>query len=387
MSLLRDLLGVQDPEFSASLRQLELASNQQGIDLRLVGEIHQKVASVVKRLGLDSKDTTGPELYYCMSAKARNLDQRLLAGVGIDRFTDVDKAAKLIKGLTLSFARNDNCWVLRKSVIKDILREMPPVKAMKFLGYRSVVSMLKRHDLAEILLAAYRLEDMLWLQKLGEAYHKVNPKDFEPRQIEISILPRERWDAEVWQVIGLKELGQVLIAPSELRPGAVLWVLSQLALAVNDIRQFSAYTKLHQVKGDFGKIVANALQSEVKTNSALAGHDLEWRTLHRYLCSLKEHPTQFEPHLQPDDLRWHKFDDVLAKVVPEIGHWHGLEFVGAIYEERPISFNLADVAEASYLDVPYEQRSNTHLRNALKDELFSRYLCQKTLHEQMLNSL
>ena len=63
---LQILLGSDDPTFRLSLHDLERASGQAGIDVRLLGEIIQLAHQAMREIGLDPQDTTAEELYHAL---------------------------------------------------------------------------------------------------------------------------------------------------------------------------------------------------------------------------------------------------------------------------------------------------------------------------------
>lgn len=72
MTLLKDLLKNDHPLFSANIAQLERATGAAGIDVRLIADITQEAHGVMRALGLDPADTTGPELYKMLEATVRS---------------------------------------------------------------------------------------------------------------------------------------------------------------------------------------------------------------------------------------------------------------------------------------------------------------------------
>lgn len=74
MSYLADLLGKSDASFNYVLHSNEKSSGNRGIDVQLIGELHEKAAELLKELGLDVYDTTGVELYHALNNKATRDD-------------------------------------------------------------------------------------------------------------------------------------------------------------------------------------------------------------------------------------------------------------------------------------------------------------------------
>lgn len=68
-SYLQQLLSAREPLFSHGIARLEKATGNNGIDVRLIGDIHEKAYAVMRRLGLDPADTTTKELWAALQGK------------------------------------------------------------------------------------------------------------------------------------------------------------------------------------------------------------------------------------------------------------------------------------------------------------------------------
>lgn len=399
MSFLRDLLDAKEPLFSQALDQLEQASHRPGADARLIGDIHQQAAAAMRKLGLDEKDTTGPELYHALNAKIKEHDAHLAKSIGGSYDLRVQELLPLMKKAADAVKMPRDCWVLKKSVAKDMLRAAPPKNIMKRLGYRSVDSMLKRENLAEIYGALRFAEDPEWLNGFNEKYKTLKPSDFETRQIEIVIMPHDRWGdiAEHFiqkkrhNITHLKELGVILMLPvkADTLPGITIWAMSLLFHYTNEIRLYSAFFKLEQVKKNFGEILANTLIADPDLGPIMAGSHIHWRVIQRYFGKLETevHLEIFEPHVQPEDLHWRRAEEVLYDIDPELEFWRDLDYVALMYENRPLPFNMMDVAASYCNETPYEKRTIYHFRESLWNEIFMRYMGEKTLQDQVLKQL
>jgi hypothetical protein len=398
-NMLRDLLDAKEPLFSLSLRQLEKASGNRGVDTKLIGDIIEKTHAATAALGLDSKDTTGRELYHALLAKVQAHDRHLARAVGGRETDDAEALLPLIKLAVEHTKVPKSCWALKRSVAKDMLRKTPPPTVMKLMGHRSVESMLKHEHLAEIYGALRFAESTDWLSKFNEQYEALKPSDFETREIEFVIMPRGRWADAVegfvkrkrHNVTHLKELGIVLMLPvkSRKRSGVAITVIPLLFHYINEIRLYSAFFKLQQVKKSFGKILVKTLNADSAHAAVMAGSNIHWRIIQRYFGRMENeyHPEIFEPHVQPEDLYWHKAEDALCLLDPELGFWQGLDYVARREGDRPISFNLIDVAVSYTTNVPYESRVIYNFRESLWIEIFIRYMGQKTFEQQVLQQL
>lgn len=397
--LLSELLNAKEPLFRLSLQQLEKASGQQSVDISLASEIIQKAHAATNLLGLDPKDTTGQELYHALINRIKQHDAQLARQMGGSADEEPTSLIPKIKRTIDQAKVNRSCWVLKKSVAKEFLRKTPPQNIMKHLNYRSVDSMLKREDLSEIYGALRFAEDSQWLENFNRHYESLKPSDFETREIEIVIMPHERW-ADICEkfihkkkhnVTHLKEMGVILMLPVKVKhlPGMATWSGSLLFHYINEIRLYSSFFKLKQVKSDFGHIFVDTLIADPDLGPIMAGHNIHWRVIQRYFGKMEKeyHPEIFEPHVQPEDLHWRRAETELYKIDPELKFWQGLDYVGIMFDGRPITFNMMDVAASYTNQSRYEDREVYHFRESLWNEIFMRYMGQKNLEEQVLKQL
>ena len=396
--MLSELLGATEPMFSLALKQLEKASGNPSVDVRLTSEIIGKVRLKTQELGLDPDDTTGKELYFALLNKIEQHDEHLVKQIGGSDPNDAASLMPLMKKAWDDFKTPKSAWVLKKSVAKKMLKNMPPKNIMKHLHYRSIDSMLKNENLAEIYGALRFAEDPKWLNAFDETYKKLKPSDFETRQIEIVMMPADRWGdiaapfihKKRHNITHLKELGVILMLPitGSLR-GITIFALPLLFHYLNEIRLYSAFFKLQQVKPNFGEILVTTLIADPPQGAVMAGQNIHWRVIQRYFGKLENeyHPEIFEPHVQPEDLHWRRAEAMIYELDPELSFWQDLDYVATMHAGRPITFNVLDVA-ASYVNkLPYKDRAIYHFRESLWTEIFERYMGQKTLEQQVLKQL
>ncbi len=398
-SLLSELLAAEEPLFTMSLKQLEEAAGRPGMDVRLISDIIQKSRATTKRLGLDPDDTTGRELYHALLEKIRIHDAHLAKHIGGSEPDDVQTMIPLIKKAVDRAHLPRSAWVLKRSVAKRMLQAQPPNKIMEHLGYSSVESMIKRENLYEIYGALRFAESPAWLKKFNGGYKHLMPSDFETRDIEIVLMDRDRWGniAEEFvkkkrhNITHLKELGVILMLPTKLERlhGITITALPLLLHYLNEIRLYSAFFKLQQVKSNFGKIIVETLNADIRSSVVMAGNHVHWRVIQRYYGKLENesHPEIFEPHVQPEDLHWRRAEEQLYHIDPELSFWKDLDYVGIMAGKTPVSFNLMDISIAYCTGAPYEHRPVFHMRESLWNEIFMRYMGHKVLEEQILQQL
>lgn len=396
---LRDLLDAEEPLFSQALQQLEAASGHKGTDVKLIAEIIEKAHKVMGELGLDPADTNGQEFYRALNNKMAAHDDHLARAIGGSEPDNVEQMLPLIAKAVQNVDMPRDCWVLKKHIAKDFLRKTPPPGIMKRLGYTDVNEMLKKENLGEVYGALRFAETPEWLRDFNKNYDTLTPSDFETRQIEVVVMPKDRWgdiaahfiQKKRHNITHLKELGVVLMLPmlQERDRGVTLKVLPLMLHYYNEIRLYSAFFKLQQIKPNFGKVFVNTLNADPDMGPIMAGQHIHWRVIQRYFGKLKDeyHPEIFQPHVQPEDLHWRKAEEVLYQIAPELGFWKDLDYVGLMFEDGPLTCNILDVSFAYSNEEPYEARYIYHFRESLWNEIFIRYMGHKNLEEQILEQL
>lgn len=394
------ILDAEEPLFTQALRQLEDVSGNKSVDVKLIAEIHEKSRSAIKALGLDPDDTTGPELYAALMARVRADNERVTKIIGATDHSDIKSVAEKSVETVKASKIPKRCWALKRSVAKDMLRKMPPKKMMEHLGYRSIESMFKNENFDEIYTALRFSEGGEWLNEYNELFKKIKPTDFEERDIEFVIMDHDKWvdmaakftEKKLHNVTHTKELGTIVVVPMHVdhMPGVTLKTLPLLFHYVNEIRLYSSYFKLSQVKPDFGEEVVDTLIADPGNAAIMAGQNIHWRVIQRYFGKLKDesHPEAFQPHLHPEDLHWRKAEESLYELDPEMKFWEDMDFVARMEPDgKPSSFNLTDISFAFSNEVPYSDRYVYHMRESLWNEVFARYMGQKTLEQQVLVQL
>lgn len=394
-----DLLGATEPAFTLALHQLENASGAPGVDVRLSSEISGKVNKKIRELGLDSIDVNGKELYQSLQLLIKQHDEFIARAIGGTDPADLQDLLPRIVSAVEKLPIAKSCWVIKHSTAKRLLKNMPPKKVMKQLGYKSIDSMLKRENISELLGALRFAESPAWLIKFTNSYKKLCPSDFETRQIKIIILSEERWGelsrAFVYKtrhnITHLKEMGVIVVLPLPLDRlrGICITLLPLILHYINEIRLYSAYFKLQQVKSNFAEIIIDTLIGDCDNTVQVANQPIHWRVVQRHFGKLDKRrlPEVFESHIQVEDLRWDQAEDVLYRIEPALKFWENLDYVGVNYNGWPVSFNLMDNAISYCNNLPYGRQNAARLRNSLKDELYNRYLEQDILEQQVLAQL
>lgn len=232
------LLAEEERHLTKLIGQLEAKNGYPSHDARLLAETIQKVRLKLHDLNLDPDDTTAEELYQALQVKFRRDALQFEEFFKADQLNFEGRVAKAIQ-LLQPYTNEARLWGLKTKAAKEIIRQKPPKRLMKYLNYRSVESMLKREDLSEIYLAADRLESESWLKAHKAAVNKLSPTSFEIRQLKLVNLNSTKWaDANFggW-VVQNDELAALAVWPTA--QTQTLPLLSIILLMAERLSQFS----------------------------------------------------------------------------------------------------------------------------------------------------
>jgi hypothetical protein len=174
------------------INKLEDKNGYPSHDVRALAENIQKIRAKISDLGLDPDDTTAQELYHALHAKfdrdSRKFDEQFsLVGP-----SDNQPATLATRMVSKNFELPE-CWYLKSSAVKKLLRIQPPKKLMRRLNYRSVDSLLKRENLSELCLAAAYTESSVWHKGFDKLVSGLDSTAFEMRPLSLVSLSREKW--------------------------------------------------------------------------------------------------------------------------------------------------------------------------------------------------
>jgi hypothetical protein len=353
-------------------------------------------------LGLDPRDTTARELYQALQQRVRADDQRLTKYLRTQAATHISAEGEVVAGMVHVIKQlpdSKRCFGLKNSSLKALIKKLPPKKAMKALGYRSLDSFLKHEAPVSILAAAWLSEGEVWQKRLLEQYKKLQPSDFENRSILVMQPDSRRWrelaakavDQKRHNLLCFKEVGALVFLPmNHSMPAGAVTVSLTLALhELNEIRAASTFLKLCQVKPEFGKVVQTIASDQPQLASKLLDEPVPWHLIQRYYARLTDQFREevFGPHLQIEDMIWHPVEETLARIEAGFGFWHGTAHLGLLHDKKPVSFNLVDAALSYCNQLPFERRAVHYFQRSLWQELLLRYLRHEPVEETVLAEL
>ncbi len=397
---LRDLLDAEEPVFTQSIRQLEEVSGRSGADVKLIGDITKMAHHSMRSLGLSPSMSTGEEVYRALLNRVEIDMKRLTRIIGANDPEDVRSLVPYMIEAANNVRFNRRVFVLKYESAKNLLRQMPPKRLMKRLGYADIEVMFEKEDFDEIYTALRFSEGDAWLNKYNELFTSIKAEDYEERALRIIQMDQEKYadlaadfvQKKLHNVTHVKELGVIVVVPMKARKmrGLVLKTLPLLLHYMNELKLYSSFFKVKSTKPNFGRTVVETLIADPDTSSQMAGQRIHWRVIQRYLGKHKEddvNTVAFEPHVQPEDLHWRRAEELLYQIDPELEFWKDRDYVGLNYDGFPVSFNLFDVSFAYSNKESYANRYAYHFRESLWNEIFIRYMGLKNLAEQVLEQL
>jgi hypothetical protein len=399
---LSESLQAPEPLFRLGLRRLEAANGHPNSDIRFSTEVLHATQAKLRELGLDPHDTTAAELYQTLQQRIKGDDLRLMKRLRTRAALHVSAEGEVVAGMVQVLQHlpdSRRCFALKSSSLKALIKQVPPKKALKQLGYRSLDSLLKHESPVLIVVAAQLCDGEAWQKRLLDQYKKLQPGDFEERAIQILHPDSKRWrqlaDSVVAEkkhnLLACRELGALVFLPLPVdAPAGAVTVSFSLALhELNEIRAASSFLKLSQVRSDFGQVVKTIACDEAQLNSQLLDQPVPWQLIQRYYSRLSNHfhDELFEPHLERADMVWHEIEDTLASIEPSFAFWRHSGHLGLLHKGQPVSLNMIDAALNQCNQRSFEQRIVTYFQQSLWHELLLRYLRLQPVEQTVLAEL
>lgn len=399
---LSQALQAPEPFFRLGLRKLETVHGNPSTDIRFTADINHLAQLKLRELGLDPHDTTPRELYRALQERLQADDAALQRRLQTLAATHVSAEADVVAGMVHvleNLPDSRRSFALKASRLRSILKQLPPKKAMKQLGYRSVDSFLKHETPVLALTAAWLVEGPLWHKRLLDQYRKLSAHDFEDRKIQFVRPTSSKWQRLAESIVTehrhnlvcFRELGVLVFLPlPATTPAGATTVSLSLALHnLNDIRSSGTFLKLCQVRPDFGEVVQMVVQDEPRLSSELLDRPVSWHLVQQYYARFADRLQEaiFEPHLQTDDMTWHSVGETLARIEPRFSFWQDTEHVGVLDHHHPVSLNIVDTALNFCNKLTFENRIASYFQRSLWHELMLRYLKPDSVERTILAEL
>lgn len=393
-AVLQKFFNNTDLNTSSLIKALEPASGYSCEDNRLASEIMVKSTHKIASLGLDSQDSTAKEVYYALAAKYQ-ADSRAFSRLLGEKITDSRKIRLKRISAVASHLDSGMVWALKPSAIKNILKSQPPAHLMKLLGYRSLDSMLKRENTAELFALINTTESSRYLKNLHKACRMIPPSSFGQSKPKIIILSPKAWQNKLKPTSLLSshpEVGAICLWPGRLNDqNETLRTILLISQALEKLRCQALSLKTRQFEASFGKSLGALENQNNPVATYIAGAPIYWQNLRwHYGNQSPAGRLQIFDGYQIDfeDLRHQTPANLAAKLHPSLAWWKDSSWLlWTDASRKVVSLNLLD-ASANFLSgPPFSKRQITEAQQNLWDELVSRYLKHSGAQELLRNQL
>lgn len=393
--VISDILGQDRLKFRHHIESWEKRTGLPSHDLNLYSDLRVKAVSAVRMLGLDPSDTISGELYFALQERARQDNLRLCDIIGVDPSDNPEKTIQKITKWVTKNSKNLDVWMVKPSVIRALLKKNLPKNVMKSLGLRSVDSMLKRSNVAEILSLADDLENEQYRTKLINAYKKLKVTDFDPSKVTFDEVDKTRIAKLQKSEFNLSKvilpnyiLGSITVIPARSRfPLDVLAITMIIGESLTEMRRHSAYYRTLSMRPDFGEQFAKVAELGIHHASHTLS-EIGWNSIHKHLVGNEDFFAMIEqPYLMIDEFRAEPAVAMLARIDPNFKYWQDLEY--AFYHHGasgPVSMNLIDVVINGANRNNFNTRSSAYGQAKLWEELWARYLTHDQVAEEIISN-
>ncbi len=365
------------PESLADFAQtMERLTGKRGVIEKLMEENTALVDRTLGELGLSRASTAG-EVSRALMERVMQLDNQLVSNIA---GKPLEAAVKLVQPSPGFFIKHERAVTM--------LEKFPPQNLLDHFGYKTVAELVEKQGFASVFASLRFAQDEVWMHTFfDKGYADLTADDFEERDVELKMLEPE-WLAvaekflkkKYHNVSHLKELGIIFVVPnnSEL-PGETTRMFTLLLHYLNEVPFYTKLIKEYSEKGDFVKKLQSLLRGDVPEGQAPAG---SFRIVQRYLAKDDEHDFRlFEPHVNPEAEHWYKAEGNLQKLGGEFAVWQELDFVGDMWGDELVSFDLIDLVMS--LVKKGEIKYLYHQQEALWNKLFIEYLGRDRVNEEI----
>jgi len=379
--LLRNLLGSREPIFSLKLRALEAATNSPKVDLTLLSDVVAGANQVIKAIGLDPNDTTPSELHHQLMVVTKSDDAELVRAFDGDMH-------KLIQKVVMK-APITAVPVIKDSVLKKILQQIPPKKVMAALGFRSTESLLKRAPLEQLLLGAFLLESINWHRAFAKKLKSLHPNDITIENPRIVLINQKLTkNGRYGQVVALQCAGLLGVPKFGSTPGAAILTAALACEGLFYLHVRGILLKLSRFQDSCIRQIANYTYASPEPVASIGKVGIPWISCYglisRNLGIQQELP---EGAVEASDFFWAYPSQLLPMLNQRVGLWEKTAIIGLADEAQPVSLNISDIAHDLYNRVPLGNSTLSALRRSLNAELLTRYLDKSAQKEKILKKL
>ena len=394
--ILTELLGVDERKFRDYIDRLEHVCMRPGVDIRLGAEIITRARQKIRDLQLDVEDTTSKELFFALRHRLVRDETQLRKKLGLsNEAKELEPNLQKLANAAQKLSSKEHALSLTSVGARRILEAVPPKRTLKLLKYRSLQSVLKRHDARVLYVLAAVVENESWHAQVHAKVRRLNAKDMQWQKVTCIVMPIA-WYEKAYKYLAPKgavmtqdELAVVCVLPiADVRKdGVSVLLLSMMLQAATTISTKSLPYKQQALFQGFDSIIPKIANGEFPELASIHGLKPNWHMVYQLLGQRYLSLQNEEAELEVFDLFWESTEMKLASLVSEMDFWTDTHFLGVVGKTSVVSMHVLDVAVALVSGAAFGTQTSEHLSSSLWNELQIRYLKEEVLLRALSNQL
>ena len=394
--ILTELLGVDERKFRDYIDRLEHVCMRPGVDIRLGAEIITRARQKIRDLQLDVEDTTSKELFFALRHRLVRDETQLRKKLGLsNEAKELEPNLQKLANAAQKLSSKEHALSLTSVGARRILEAVPPKRTLKLLKYRSLQSVLKRHDARVLYVLAAVVENESWHAQVHAKVRRLNAKDMQWQKVTCIVMPIA-WYEKAYKYLAPKgavmtqdELAVVCVLPiADVRKdGVSVLLLSMMLQAATTISTKSLPYKQQALFQGFDSIIPKIANGEFPELASIHGLKPSWHMVYQLLGQRYLSLQNEEAELEVFDLFWESTEMKLASLVSEMDFWTDTHFLGVVGKASVVSMHVLDVAVALVSGAAFGTQTSEHLSSSLWNELQIRYLKEGVLLRALSNQL
>ena len=394
--ILTELLGVDERKFRDYIDRLEHVCMRPGVDIRLGAEIITRARQKIRDLQLDVEDTTSKELFFALRHRLVRDETQLRKKLGLsNEAKELEPNLQKLANAAQKLSSKEHALSLTSAGARRILEAEPPKRTLKLLKYRSLQSVLKRHDARVLYVLAAVFENESWHAQFQSKVRRLNVKDMQCQKGTCIVMPivwyekAYKYLAPNGAVMTQDELAVVCVLPiADVRKdGVSVLLLSMMLQAATTISTKSLPYKQQALFQGFDSIIPKIANGEFPELASIHGLKPSWHMVYQLLGQRYLSLQNEEAELEVFDLFWESTEMKLASLVSEMDFWTDTHFLGVVGKASVVSMHVLDVAVALVSGAAFGTQTSEHLSSSLWNELQIRYLKEEVLLRALSNQL
>lgn len=368
-----------NPNFRRAILKANLLTGKINNDIYFTENLKKKSHNKIRSLSLDPYDTLATELYCSLQEKLKVDEVELIRSLRYLAAEKISAEADIIKGLIIRLNElidDKEILVIKPVKLKNIIKQLNPKKTVKFLGYRTLDSMLKRESLEKIFLAISLIESKTLNSNLESLYKNLTINDLTISKINFSYLP-ERFnsliDDQVKDIITVYQTASIIINPNffQRKQGWLVTIIADIAETINNWLLENEYLDIIKFSTDFGIVLSNIMNSRNQS-----------------VFKILENQTISTGGYYDSSNNGHNINDLQDNLLnndKNLSFWSNTDHLMTILNNQVVSFNIKDIALDLLNNNNFLSRNLTNVRTALIKELSMQYFKPTKLSDYLNN--